>query len=204
VNHSFKMWICLISLTVGAISCTSENTAQGPLAPDPNFTPRSFDVTPTPLPTQPTQQAGGTAHTSAPSVDACHSGAVTYCVLNPAVTQATIGQTICVSGWTGTVRPPSSYTDNLKRSQLSSLANLHTGDSEWTTSGTEEDHRLPLELGGSPSDTLNLSPEQHRFSHAKDADENRFKQMVCSGTPLATAQADFVNKWLQGWPGYKE
>src|ERR1035437_3182978 len=35
--------------------------------------------------------------------------------LNPAVTQATIGMTICVSGWTTTVRPPTSYTTPLKR-----------------------------------------------------------------------------------------
>ena len=30
------------------------------------------------------------------------------------VTQATINSTICVSGWTSTIRPPSSYTTRLK------------------------------------------------------------------------------------------
>ena len=35
-------------------------------------------------------------------------------VLNPNVTQATIGSTICVPGWTRTVRPPVEYTNALK------------------------------------------------------------------------------------------
>ena len=38
--------------------------------------------------------------------------------LNPDVTQATIRSTICVRGWTTTVRPPSSYTSALKIEQL--------------------------------------------------------------------------------------
>jgi hypothetical protein len=34
------------------------------------------------------------------------------------VTQGTIKTTICVKGWTATIRPPSSYTSALKRVQL--------------------------------------------------------------------------------------
>ena len=41
---------------------------------------------------------------------------------NPAVTQATIHQTICVSGWTAKIRPPSSYTTALKVQQLATMA----------------------------------------------------------------------------------
>ena len=37
---------------------------------------------------------------------------------NPAVRQATIGKTICVRGWTKTVRPPVAYTDALKLAQM--------------------------------------------------------------------------------------
>ena len=33
---------------------------------------------------------------------------------NPAVTQETIGNTICVFGWTKTVRPPVSFTNRVK------------------------------------------------------------------------------------------
>ena len=34
--------------------------------------------------------------------------------LNPAVRQTTIGRTICKSGYTSRIRPPTSYTDPLK------------------------------------------------------------------------------------------
>jgi hypothetical protein len=37
---------------------------------------------------------------------------------NPDVTQATIRQTICVSGWTATIRPSCAYTTALKRRQI--------------------------------------------------------------------------------------
>ena len=39
-------------------------------------------------------------------------------VLNAAVTQATIRATICRHGWTRTIRPPVSYTNDLKRKGL--------------------------------------------------------------------------------------
>src|SRR2546423_2086026 len=39
-------------------------------------------------------------------------------VLNPDVTQANIATTICVSGWTKTIRPPTSYTNELKLKQM--------------------------------------------------------------------------------------
>jgi hypothetical protein len=41
--------------------------------------------------------------------------ALTPGATNPDVTQDTISTTICVPGWTKTVRPPISYTNPLKR-----------------------------------------------------------------------------------------
>ena len=38
--------------------------------------------------------------------------------LNPAVTQGNIGRTICVRGWTRSVRPPERFTYRLKRAQI--------------------------------------------------------------------------------------
>ena len=38
--------------------------------------------------------------------------------INPAVTQKTIGETICTRGWTRMVRPPVHYTGELKRQQI--------------------------------------------------------------------------------------
>src|SRR5712692_9572100 len=42
----------------------------------------------------------------------------TLAAVNPAVTQGTIGETICVQGWTRIVRPPAEYTEELKRRQI--------------------------------------------------------------------------------------
>jgi len=39
-------------------------------------------------------------------------------VLNPDVTQQTIGATICVPGWTKSVRPSTDYTNALKVRQM--------------------------------------------------------------------------------------
>jgi hypothetical protein len=123
---------------------------------------------------------------------------VTYCALNPAVTQATVNRTICVSGWTATVRPPESYTENLKAQQIAAEG-LSGGLSNY-----EEDHRMPLELAGAPSDTMNLSPEYPASPNTKDTDETRFKDEVCSGQlTLVQAQQELVAKWLAPYPGYK-
>jgi hypothetical protein len=151
-------------------------------------------VGPSPQPTPaPSVSASG-------SSDVCHqAGGTAYCALNPAVTQATIKQTICRSGWTRTVRPPASYTDQLKAQQIHDLG-LAGNLSDY-----EEDHRVPLELGGAPRDPLNLTPESHSSSFQKDADENTFKQHICAGRlSLLAAQDAFISKWLGPWPQYKQ
>ena len=131
--------------------------------------------------------------------DVCHQGGKTYCVLNPVVTQVTIRQTICVSGWTSTVRPPVSYTDALKRQQIQ--AEHLTG----VPSQYEEDHRMALSLGGAPKDPMNLSPEFGASPNAKDADEDALHREVCAGRmTLVAAQQALVAKWLAAWPNYKQ
>ena len=75
-------------------------------------------------------------------------------MLNPDVTQATIAATICKRGWTRTIRPPTSYTDALKRTQLREYG--LTGP----TSRYQEDHLISLELGGHPTDPRNLWPSR--------------------------------------------
>lgn len=122
-------------------------------------------------------------------------------VLNPAVTQATIGSTICVSGWTATIRPPSDYTTALKIEQIAQY-----GYSDTSTADYEEDHLISLELGGSPTDQRNLWPEPYTASladgrptgaHTKDGFETRLKYEVCDGTiTLAQAQAEIGVHWV--------
>ena len=114
-------------------------------------------------------------------------------VLNPAVTQSTIKQTVCRTGWTSTIRPPTSYTDPLKLQELRAY-----GDGGQSPSGFELDHLISLELGGAPSDPRNLWPESHKNSFNKDGLENSLRAKVCSGSiSLAKAQRRIVN-----WPRF--
>lgn len=78
-------------------------------------------------------------------------------VADPRVTQDTILTTICVSGYTTKVRPSSSYTNALKHSQI-----IAYGYSDTNLADYEEDHLIPLEVGGHPTDPKNLgrSPSQ--------------------------------------------
>lgn len=114
-------------------------------------------------------------------------------VTNPQVTQATIGQTICVRGWTATIRPPASYTTALKRQQM-----VQYGESG-SLAGYEEDHLIPLEAGGDPRDPRNLWPEPRsgtRSAAVKDRAENAARESVCSGRmSLAAAQAQIQSDW---------
>jgi hypothetical protein len=103
-------------------------------------------------------------------------------VLNPDVTQANIRSTICRRGWTSTIRPPTSYTDDLKRKQMRQYA--ETG----SLSDYQEDHLISLELGGSPTDPRNLWPEPYPRAADVDKVENELNAEVCAGQ-LTLAQA---------------
>jgi hypothetical protein len=91
-----------------------------------------------------------------------------------------------------------SYTDALKRQQIAA---------EGLTQpiyAYEEDHRMPLELGGSPQDPHNLSPEYPRSPNPKDRDEGALRAKVCSGEmTLDQARGVMASTWLAPWPNYK-
>ena len=136
---------------------------------------------------------------AAPATNSCHfkgeaqDRGCTPGVLNPAVTQSTIKRTVCRTGWTSTIRPPTSYTDPLKLQELRAY-----GDGGRSPSGFELDHLISLELGGAPSDPRNLWPESHRNSFNKDGLENSLRAKVCAGSiSLAKAQRRIVN-----WPKF--
>jgi len=104
-------------------------------------------------------------------------------ILNPDVTQANIGSTICSHGWTATVRPPVEYTNELKAKQMRAYG--ETGDA----SDYQEDHLISLELGGDPTDPRNLWPEPYPRAAEVDRIENELNGDVCSGAlTLAEAQ----------------
>ena len=123
--------------------------------------------------------------------------------INPAVTQFNIKKTICVIGWTATVRPPVTYTNQLKESQLHSGYNY---EGDLNPKDYEEDHIVPLETGGNPTSTLNLFPEPRNIkygSYVKDQLENRMHQLVCTGqVTLKVAQSVFLTNWEKGYVKY--
>jgi hypothetical protein len=116
--------------------------------------------------------------------------------IDPAVTQASIRRTSCVSGYTGKVRPSESQTERFKY------------DIAYRAYGTPRiektvlDHLVPLELGGS-NDAANLWPENYRgFLNAYDKDrlESSLHDAVCSGRmPLQTAQKTIASDWVKAY-----
>jgi hypothetical protein len=119
----------------------------------------------------------------------CTPGAV-----NPSVTQENIRNTICVLGYTKTVRPPVSYTTPLKIRLMQSYGFIDS------RSNYELDHLIPLEIGGNPYDVTNLWPEpgygQYNF-HVKDRYENYLNNAVCGGSmSLSDAQKDIATNWI--------
>lgn len=113
---------------------------------------------------------------------------------NSQVTQANIQSTICKSGWTATIRPPASYTTALKIKQVAQY-----GYKDTKTGDYELDHLVSLELGGAPSDPLNLWPQKYvepLGAHDKDRIENELHQEVCSGImTLHAAQQCISTDW---------
>jgi hypothetical protein len=115
----------------------------------------------------------------------CTPGAV-----NLAVNQGTVDDTICKSGWTKTVRPPTSKTNPMKAASARS-SNIAPGEK------AEYEHLVSLELGGAPDDPRNLWVEPGTIPNPKDAVENKLNQAVCSGLiPPAMAQKAIAADWV--------
>jgi hypothetical protein len=124
------------------------------------------------------------------------------------VTPATIGSTICVAGYTAgrrhddgrTVRPPESYTRALKRQQIAQYGYADTNLADY-----EEDHLIPLELGGDGYAAGNLWPEPYAGTGArvKDTLENRLKVLVCGRQlGLREAQQAIATNWFAAYQHY--
>ena len=109
---------------------------------------------------------------------------------DPAVTQANIHKTICVTGYTSKVRPPAEQTDRFKYKVAYLVYGL------LHRKRTELDHLVSLELGGS-NDAANLWPESPATPNPKDKVENALHRAVCEGrVSLAAAQRAIASDWL--------
>jgi hypothetical protein len=118
--------------------------------------------------------------------------------INPDVTQENIHQTVCVKGWTKSIRPPASYTNHLKKQQIRQY-----GYEDRNPKDYEEDHLIPLSVGGNPTDPKNLWPEPRRSewgADRKDALEFALYKAVCHRQmSLAEAQNIFATDWISGY-----
>jgi hypothetical protein len=103
------------------------------------------------------------------------------------VKQTTIRQTICAPAWVARVRPPASYTSALELTQMNAYQESDP------PSGYEEDHLIPLELGGAPRDPKNLWPEKRPRAGEVDKIEVALARQVCLGTiSLAAARRKII------------
>lgn len=125
---------------------------------------------------------------------------ITPGALNPNVTQETIDQTICVPGWTKTIRPSSWYTNKIKKQQMTDQR-LPGEMREY-----EEDHLISLQLGGHPTDIKNLWPQfwlGEWGAHRKDVIETYLKRLVCNRTiTLKEAQDAIAIDWISAYKKY--
>jgi hypothetical protein len=137
------------------------------------------------------QPSPGSCHAIGAGLDQRPDPGCTPGALNPAVTQATIDRTICVDGWTATVRPPESITEQEKAASIAAYGD--TG----SLSDYEYDHFVPLELGGATNDPRNLWPEPGASPNPKDAVEDELRSEVCDRQiSLVAAQQEIVKDWV--------
>ena len=136
------------------------------------------------------QPPAGTCHAIGSGVLERPDPSCTPGALNPAVTQRTIGKTICVEGWTDSVRPPENVTEPEKAASMAAYGDTGAlGEYEY-------DHFVPLELGGATNDPRNLWPEPGSSPNQKDAVEQILRQEVCDRQiSLARAQREIVRNW---------
>jgi len=122
--------------------------------------------------------------------------------INPDVTQENIHSTVCVKGWTKTVRPPVYYTNKLKKYQIREYSYSNTNPRDY-----EEDHLIPLGAGGNPTDVRNLWP-QPRLSewNAERKDKLEFAMLMglCHGeVSLDEARRAFATNWIEAYKRYE-
>lgn len=122
--------------------------------------------------------------------------------LNPDVTQATIRTTICVKGWSASVRPPAAFTNRIKRQAMANYGITAL------PSTVELDHLVPIEDGGFPGDAANSSDPRNLAqlwpeswtgtpnAHTKDLQENAAHAAICAERiTLKQGQDQMLANW---------
>jgi hypothetical protein len=130
--------------------------------------------------------------------------ACTPAAINPDVTQATIDRTICIPGWSESVRPSESVTEPQKRLAIAAYG-YYDGHA---LHRYELDHLISISLGGALDSPRNLWPEadyervspRSFYLNPKDELEDRLHTLVCEHRmPLAVAQRLTATDWVAAY-----
>lgn len=118
-------------------------------------------------------------------------------VINPAVNASNLKSTVCVAGWTATVRPPTSYTNKIRAAL--------TPPGHRPADG-ELDHRLSIEDTGHPSDPANLwwqAYDDKYGARRKDVVETKIHRLLCAGKiGVDEARNALLGNWLTAYERY--
>ena len=117
--------------------------------------------------------------------------------INQNVTQDIIQQTICVPGYTKTIRPPVSQTNKIKRDMME-----QQGIDSAVRPYIALDHIIPMALGGHPSDLENFQLISHRENARKSRIEVKLQCLVCTGQISLSEAQKAMNNWQSAYHQY--
>lgn len=96
---------------------------------------------------------------------------------------------------------PTSYTNKLKKKQIREYGYADKNPKDY-----EEDHLIPLNVGGNPTEERNLWPEPRKSewnAAKKDELELTLYKAVCKGKmPLKQAQDAYRVNWIDAYKKY--
>jgi hypothetical protein len=191
-KHSKKgfIWTVLAVVILVAVWYFRSDLPSPASAPaTPSSAPTVFSVA-----TQPADIGNQTKTTGCISDGVLPDPACTPGAIDPKVTQELTGSTICVVGYSSSVRPDTSVTNKIKIAQFGAY-----GLTGQPMSDYELDHLISLELGGCADCVANLWPEPYAGAlgaREKDKVENYLHQAVCKGQiTLAEAQREIATDW---------
>ena len=121
--------------------------------------------------------------------------------ISAAVNPSNLQTTVCVRGYTDSVRPDKRYTNRLKRQMLRDRGVQDTDPRKY-----ELDHLIPLSIGGNPTDPKNLWPQPREGTwSAEQKNDLEFVvyKMVCNGDiGLAEAQQRIARNWIEAYEAW--
>jgi hypothetical protein len=145
--------------------------------------------------------APSSATTGRVPATALPNAGITPGAVDPSVTPQNLQSTVCVKGYTSTVRPDKKYTNRLKREQLRQYNYADLDPRNY-----EQDHLIPLNIGGSPADPKNMWPQprdQQWGAEKKNDLEFVVYKMVCNGElALAEAQQRIARNWIEAYQAW--